>query len=112
MGEISDKVRQTLESWPGVTVHDHRFGSLEFKVNGKELGHLHGDEIADLPFPKNLAKKLIAEGKASPHHFIPQSGWLSYRIERNEDVARAIELFRLQYQRLTSNGVKDKWWKL
>lgn len=112
MGEISDKVKQALEGLPGVTVHEHRFGGLEFRVNGKEMGHMHGDEMADLPFPKDVGKKLIAEGKASLHHFIPQSGWISYSIEKPEDVAGAIELFRLQYQRLTSKNKNDKWWKL
>lgn len=73
MGEISDRVQQGLKSWLGVTVHDHNFGGLEFRVNGKEMGHMHGDEMVDLPFPKADGRKLIAEGKASPHHFIPQS---------------------------------------
>ncbi len=112
MGEISERVQEALKSWPGVTVHDHRFGGLEFRVNGKEMGHMHGDEMADLPFPKAVGKKLIAEGKASLHHFIPQSGWISYPIEKTEDVAGAIELFRLQYQRLISKSKNDKWWEL
>jgi hypothetical protein len=110
MGEISDRIQQELKSWPGVTVHDHNFGGLEFRVNGKEMGHMHGDEMVDLPFPKADGKKLISEGKASAHHFIPQSGWLSYRIEKTEDVAGAIDLFRLQYKRMTSKN--SKWWKL
>jgi hypothetical protein len=114
MGEISDsdRVQQELKSWQGVTVHDHQFGGLEFRVNGKEMGHMHGDEMVDLPFPKADGKKLIQEGKASPHHFIPQSGWLSNRIERTEDVAGAIELLRLQYRRMTNKRKNNKWWKL
>lgn len=110
MGEISDRVQEELKGWPGVTAHDHSFGGLEFRVNGKEMGHMHGDEMVDLPFPKDVGKKLIAEGKVLPHHFIPQSGWVSFRIERIEDATRAIELFRLQYQRMTSK--KNKLWKL
>ena len=104
MSEISDKVQQELLSWPGVTIHDHRFGGIEFRVNGREMGHMHGDELADLPFPKDVGKKLIAEGKASPHHFIPQSGWISYYINGIEDIRGAIELFQIQYERMTSYG--------
>ena len=78
MSEISDKVQQELLSWPGVTIHDHRFGGIEFRVNGREMGHIHGDRLADLPFPRDIGKKLIAEGKALPHHVLPQSGWISY----------------------------------
>ena len=107
MSEISDKLQQELLSWPGVTVHDHRFGGIEFRINGREMGHLHGDKLADLPFPKDVGKKLIAEGKASPHHFIPQSGWISYYIKGiDDDIQGAIELFQMQYERLTSYDKK------
>jgi hypothetical protein len=99
-------LQQELLSWPGVTVHDHRFGGIEFRINGREMGHLHGDKLADLPFPKDVGKKLIAEGKASPHHFIPQSGWISYFIKGIDDIQGAIELFQMQYERLTSYGKK------
>lgn len=68
--------------------------------------------MVDLSFPPGIRKKLIAEGKASTHHLIPKSGWLSYRIEKAEDAAGAIELFRLQYQRLTRKSLKEKWAKL
>jgi hypothetical protein len=104
LSEISDKMQQELLSRPGVTIHGHRFGGIEFRVNGREMGHLHGDELADLPFPKDAGKKLIAEGKASPHHFIPQSGWISYYINGIEDIRGAIELFQIQYQRMISYG--------
>ncbi|HEU4823271.1 MAG TPA: luciferase family protein [Nitrososphaeraceae archaeon] len=103
MSEISDKVQQELLSWPGVTMHDHRFGGIEFRVNGREMGHMHGDMLADLPFPKDVGKKLIEEGRASPHHVLPESGWISYYVNGIEEGAHdVIELFRMQYERMTS----------
>jgi hypothetical protein len=100
MEQASEVVKRELLNWSGVTVHDHRFGGLEFRVNGREMGHMHGDELADLPFPKDAGRKLISQGKASPHHFIPQSGWISYYIS-GQGVQGAIELFRMQYERMT-----------
>jgi len=108
MSEISDKVQKELLSWPGVTLHDHRFGGIEFRVNGREMGHMHGDRLADLPFPRDVGKKLIAEGKALPHHVLPQSGWISYYINGIEDIPGTIELFQMQYERMTSYGKKEK----
>jgi hypothetical protein len=105
MEPASEVAKRELLSWPGVTVHDHRFGGLEFRVNGREMGHMHGDELVDLPFPRDVGKKLIAKGKASPHHFIPQSGWISYYISEL-GVPGAIELFRIQYERITSYSKK------
>jgi hypothetical protein len=39
-----------------VIIHDHRFGGIKFKVNGWKMGYMHGDELADLPFPKEVGK--------------------------------------------------------
>ena len=36
------------ESWDGVETGPGRFGSVRFTVGRRELGHLHGDRIADL----------------------------------------------------------------
>jgi hypothetical protein len=108
LSEINDKLQQELLSWPGVSIHDHRFGGIEFRVHGREMGHLHGDKLADLPFPKDVGKRLIAKGKASPHHILPQSGWISYYINGIEDIPDVIELFQIQYERMTSYGKKKK----
>lgn len=99
---IFESISHELKSWPGVTSQPHRFGGIEFRVNGREMGHMHGDQLADLPFPKDVGRKLISEGRASPHHVLPQSGWISYYISGNEDVQEVIGLFRMQYERMAS----------
>jgi hypothetical protein len=86
-------------------MHDHRFGGVEFRVNGREMGHMHGDVLVDMPFPRDAGKKLVAEGKASPHHVLPESGWISYYVS-DHGVSGAIELFRMQYERMTGYGKK------
>ena len=82
-----------------MTIHPHRFGGVEFRVGRRELGHLHGSRLADLPFPVRVRERLVAEGKAEPHHVLPQSGWVSVRIRTDADVERVVELFRLNYNR-------------
>jgi Luciferase len=42
---------------------------------------------------------LVAAGRAEPHHFHPESGWVSYYIRGESDVQRVVELFRLNYER-------------
>ena len=99
----SEKIKQELLSWKGVTIHEHNFVTIMFYVDGIEMGHLHGDSIADLKFPAKVSKKLVKEGYVSPHHIIPKSGWVSHEIRDNKDVEKIIELFRLQYDRLTKS---------
>ena len=100
MGSIAELIEREILSWPLVTAHPHRFGGVEFHVNQHEIGHLHGDRLADLPFPVRLRRELVAAGQASPHHILPDTGWVSYYIRSAADVPGAIELFRLNYDRL------------
>ncbi len=73
MGTVIESVKKEILSWPDVTAEPHRFGGLEFRVNKREIGHIHGDKLADLPFPMETRNKLVNSGRASPHHIIPQS---------------------------------------
>jgi hypothetical protein len=94
-------IERTVLSWDGVTTHSHRFGGVEFRLGKVELGHLHGDRLADLPFPSKLRDRLVQEGRARPHHVLPSSGWVSRSIRDDTDVDDVIALFRLNYDRLT-----------
>ncbi|HMD36521.1 MAG TPA: luciferase family protein [Vicinamibacterales bacterium] len=95
----ADQIRREVGSWPDVTVAPHRFGGVEYRVGRRELGHVHGDRLADLPFPVRIREELVAEGRAKPHHIMPESGWVSYWMHSEDDAAGAIELFRLNYER-------------
>ena len=66
------------------------------------VGHVHGDRLADLPLPRKLHDEVIAAGRASPHHVLPDSGWVSCWMKGPEDAAAVIELFRLQYERYSA----------
>jgi hypothetical protein len=80
----------------------HRFGGVEFRLGRRELGHLHGDRIADLPFPRRVRDELVAEGRARPHHVLPHSGWITVSIASADEAEQAVELFRMAYERARS----------
>ena len=90
--EIRAKIEREVGGWSGV----------EFRVNGHEIGHLHGGRMADLPFPVRMREEVVGAGKAQVHHVLPQTGWVSYRIRQPEDLGGALELFRKNYERLTA----------
>ena len=107
MTSARETIGREVSSWPRVEERPHRFGGTEFRVNGHEIGHLHGDRLADLPFPVRVREELVASGKARLHHVMPQSWWVSRPIRDEEDVAGAVELFRMNYERLTARGVRS-----
>lgn len=93
------RIEREVGSWPGVTVHAHKFGGTEFRLDRRQLGHLHGARWADLVFPRGIRDMLVETGRAQPHHVLPESGWVSRQIRSEDDVREVIELFRLSYER-------------
>src|ERR1700755_105609 len=96
---ISAQITKEVAGWEGVSVEPHRFGGTEFRVGRRELGHLHGSRLADLPFPLLVRNELVDAGRAEPHHIYPESGWVSYFTQNETDIARVVALFRLNYER-------------
>jgi hypothetical protein len=106
MTRVSDLVERELTSWPGVAAAPHRFGGVEFRLGRRELGHLHGDRVADLPFTRRVRDELIAQGRVTPHHveWLRDSGWGSFWISGPDDVPALVDLFREQYERAVASA--------
>ena len=100
MGTIIESVKKEILNWPDVTVEPHRFGGLEFRLNKREMGHIHGDKLADLPFSMDTRNKLVNSGQVSPHHVLPQSGWISFWIKGEKDIPAVVKLFKMRYDYL------------
>lgn len=101
---LTAAVRAELLAHPGVTEAEHRFGGIEFRLGRRELGHLHGERLADLPFPRRVRDELVAAGRAEPHHVVPDSGWVTRRVDGPQDVAAVVELFRLSLERAVAHA--------
>ena len=97
------RVETVILSWPDVSTRMHRFGGTEFVLNTaqgrREIGHLHGNGLLDIPFSKALRDEAVQEGQALPHHIFPQSAWVSFFIHSEEDVSNAATLLRRNYER-------------
>src|ERR1700704_1598497 len=97
-------IKEAVIAWPGVEAVPHRFGGTEYRVGRKEMGHVHGDRLADLPLPRKLHDEVIESGRAKPHHILPDTGWVSCWMTGPDDAASVIELFRVQYDRYMAAG--------
>lgn len=88
----------SMKQMKDVTANYHRYGGLEFSVNGFEFGHMHGDGLIDLRFNKRLKKEIVACGLAEPHHVMAHSAWVSYSIVAEQDIEAITQLAILAYQ--------------
>jgi hypothetical protein len=92
-----ERLIDEVDSWPGVTVGEHRFGGTEWRVGPREIGHVHAWGMLDIAYLRALRDALIAEGQTGKHHLLDESGWTTFYIERPADYDHARWLVRLSY---------------
>lgn len=51
----------------------------------------------------HIRNMLVKDGKALPHHVLPNSGWVTFLINEEADIALLINLFHMQYERLSGS---------
>lgn len=92
------QINEAVTNWDGVAAHPHRFGGTEYRIGRREIGHIHGDYLVDIPFPTKIREEVVAAGRADLHHILPDSGWVSFYIREPADVEGAIELLQQSYE--------------
>ena len=113
--ELFQQVEREILAWPGVSKVTFAGGrgqggfqvppATMFRYGRRELGHLHVTGAADLPVPQQVYHELIAAGRAQPHA-AGFKGVVTYTIRTADDLAGAIELFRLNYERAKAAHAK------
>jgi hypothetical protein len=94
----AEKIAAAMSALGSVVARAHRFGGTEYRLGRREIGHVHGDHLVDIPFTRKIREELVAAGKAERHHILPESGWVSVYLRQTSDVDRAIELLRFSFE--------------
>lgn len=99
----SERITEEVTSWPGVVAGPGRRGEFAFKVDSREIGHLHGDHAAHLGFPKAVWRELFEQGRIDYHPVFPgRPGFGARTIETEADVEDVIALMRINYDRVVA----------
>ena len=96
---LPKRLETEVSAWRDVSIHPHRFGGTEFQFGDAEVGHVHTNGTVDIPFPRSVRDALLARGLAEEHRWVPNSGWITFRMRREEDLSHALWLMRLSYLR-------------
>lgn len=96
--ELLSLVQQEVLRWPDVTSEPGRFNAVAFRYGKREIGHVHRDNIADLPVTPEMRETLLAKGRARPHR-AGSKGYISYPMEDREDVSVILEILGSNYER-------------
>jgi len=104
-----ESLEKHVSGWAEVSAHPHRFGGREFRFRSAEIGHVHEGGIVDIPFPRSVRDALLDEHLAEEHYWVPNSGWVTYRVRSEEGLKHALWLLRLSYLRYAlKTGVDPK----
>src|SRR5947208_13941342 len=96
--ELNQELRQTILSLPGVTERQNA-GIHEdaFFVGRTMFMHAHGRRHCDIRLSKGDQERVLAEGKARPHRWAPEAGYVTLIVNGEEDLEPAIDLIRMSH---------------
>jgi hypothetical protein len=105
--EFATQVIEEVRRWPGVELRAHPSAitpgdtdGVEFRLYGRQIGHVHGDCAVHLALTKALKASIVDEQLAEPLDLASTSGWAMFTPMSTNDADRAIWLLRLNYVRL------------
>ncbi len=93
--ELNQELRQRILSLSGVTERQNA-GIHEdaFFVGRTMFMHIHGQGRCDIRLAKVDQSRVLAEGKAHPHRWAPEAGYVTSIVDEEQDLEPAMELIR------------------
>lgn len=102
---VNERITEEVTAWPRVEAVTGSRGEWSFRIGRREIGHLHGDHVLHLGFPKAVWHELHAAGRIDYHPVFPDKpGFAQRRIESAEDERDAVVLLRINYDRAATTG--------
>lgn len=101
-GSAAERVIEEALSWPGVQRAEGHLGSVVLRIGRRELGHLHGDAVVDVPLPAPVRDRLVTEGMSLQYQPEHDSGWVTVALDTETGVRDALAVLRDNYGRGSS----------
>ena len=97
--ELNQELRQRILSLPGVTERENA-GIHEdaFFVGRKMFMHIHGAGHCDIRLSQADQERALANGKARPHRWAPEAGYVTVLVNDREDLEPAFDLIRMSHR--------------
>jgi hypothetical protein len=96
--DLHQKLRQRILNLSDVTERQNA-GIHEdaFFVGGKMFMHIHGHGHCDIRLSKGDQERVLAQGKARSHRWAPEAGYVTFIVNNDEDLDRAMDLIRISH---------------
>ena len=96
--ELHQELRQRILSLSDVTERQNA-GIHEdaFFVGRTMFMHIHGRGHCDIRLSKPDQEWVLAVGKARPHRWAPEAGYVTFIVDDEEDLKPAMDLIRMSH---------------
>jgi hypothetical protein len=100
---LNQELRQRILNLSGVTERPNA-GIHEdaFFVGRRMFMHIHGSGHCDIRLSKAEQEQVLSEGKAQPHRWAPEAGYVTFIVNDQEDVEPAVDLIRMSHRYFAS----------
>src|SRR6516162_7931429 len=97
--ELNQELRQEILALGGVKERPNA-GIHEdaFFVGPTMFMHIHGYGHCDIRLPKEDQARALAEGKARPHRWAPEAGYVTSIVNNEKDLPSAMDLIRVSHR--------------
>ena len=75
-----------------------------FLVGRTMFMHIHGEGHCDIQLSRDDQERVLAQGKAAPHRWAPEMGYVTFVVREEKDLEPAMELIRLSYEHFAGKG--------
>ena len=69
-----------------------------FFVGRTMFMHIHGRGHCDIRLEKSDQERILAEGKARPHRWAPEAGYVTLIVDDEADLEPAMDLIRMSHR--------------
>ena len=103
--ELHEELRQLILGLAGVTERQNA-GIHEdaFFVGRTRFMHIHGHSHCDIRLAMDDQARVLAEGKARPHRWAPEKGYVTFVAYDEDDLGPAMELIQMSYHHFAAAG--------
>jgi hypothetical protein len=77
-----------------------------FFVGATMFMHVHGYGHCDIRLAKKDQERVLAEGKACPHRWAPEKGYVTFMVRNENDLVPATELIRMSHAYFAGDAQK------
>jgi hypothetical protein len=105
--ELNQELRRQILDLPGVTERQN-VGIHEdaFFVGRTMFMHIHGNGHCDIRLSKDDQERVLAQGKARPHRWAPEKGYVTFVARDKTDLVPAMELIQMSHDYFAGERAK------